>query len=89
MSKHVAPPTGMPPPETAIGPHGEELDLVAIARDTCASYGAEFPDERERYGPSGADWCRHDCQHLLNETDVAARLNAGAEFVGSRPSFLD
>ena len=100
---------------------------------------AEFPDERERYGPSGADWCRHDCQHLLNwavlsltealdfeaqlawlarvleargfpisrlarclemlaqtvrdsapgETDVAARLNAGAEFVGSRPSFLD
>lgn len=139
MNKHVAPPTGMPPPETAIGPHGEELDLVAIARDTCASYAAEFPDERERYGPSGADWCRHDCQHLLNwavlsltealdfeaqlawlarvleargfpisrlarclemlaqtvrdsapgETDVAARLNAGAVFVGSRPSFLD
>jgi hypothetical protein len=25
-----------------------------------------FPDERERYGPAGAEWCRHDSQHLLN-----------------------
>jgi hypothetical protein len=66
MSKGVAPPSGMPPPETATGPHGEELDLVAIARDTCSGYAAAFPDERERYGPAGADWCRHDCQHLLN-----------------------
>ena len=66
MSNRVAPPTGMPPPETVTSPHGEELDLLAIAHDTCASYGSEFPDERERYGPAGADWCRHDCQHLLN-----------------------
>ena len=56
----------MPPPETVTGPHGEKLDLVALARDTCVSYDAEFPDERERYGPAGADWCRHDCQHLVN-----------------------
>ena len=56
----------MPPPETVTGPGGVELDLVAIARETCAAYDAEFPDERERYGPAGADWCRHDCQHLLN-----------------------
>jgi hypothetical protein len=66
VSKQVAPPSGMPPPETVTGPHGAELDLVAIARDTCAVYDAEFPDERERYGPAGPDWCRHDCQHLLN-----------------------
>ncbi|HUA70333.1 MAG TPA: hypothetical protein VMA96_04615 [Solirubrobacteraceae bacterium] len=66
MSKRVAPPSGMPPPETATGPHGEQLDLVAIARSACTSYDAEFPDERERYGPAGAEWCRHDCQHLLN-----------------------
>jgi hypothetical protein len=138
MSGRVAPPSGMPPPETVTGPHGEEVDLVAIARDTCASYDLEFPDERERYGPAGADWCRHDCQHLLNwavlsltaavdfetqlawlarvleardfplsrlarclellaqavgaslpdESEVAARLDAGAAFVGSRTSFL-
>ena len=129
----------MPPPETVTSPHGKELDLVVIARDTCAAYDAEFPDERERYGPVGADWCRHDCQHLLNwavlsltegldfeaqlawlarvleardfptsrlarglemlaqavrdgvpdEPEVAARLDRGAAFVGSRPSFLD
>jgi hypothetical protein len=66
MKKRVAPPSGMPPPETVTGPHGENLDLAAIARITCASYDAEFPDERERYGPAGPDWCRHDCQHLLN-----------------------
>jgi hypothetical protein len=129
----------MPPPEAVTGPLGEELDLMAIARETCASYDAEFPDERERYGPAGADWCRHDCQHLLNwavlsltealdfeaqlawlarvleardfpiprlarclemlaqavrdtvpgEPEVAARLDAGAEFVASRASFLE
>ncbi|HTP22902.1 MAG TPA: hypothetical protein VMJ65_25065 [Solirubrobacteraceae bacterium] len=138
MSKRVAPPSGMPPPEAVISPHGQELDLVALARDTCVTYDAEFPDERERYGPAGAEWCRHDCQHLLNwavlsltealdfeaqlawlarvleardfpiprlarclemlahavrdavpdEPEVAARLDIGAEFVASRPSFL-
>lgn len=138
MTKRLAPPSGMPPPETVTGPHGEELDLVAIARDTCASYDREFPDERERYGRAGADWCRHDCQHLLNwavlslsealdfeaqlawlarvleardfpisrlarcleilaqavrntvpdEPEIAARLDTGAAFVGSRASFL-
>ncbi len=138
MSRRVAPPSGMPPPERARSPRGLEIDLVALARETCASYDAEFPDERERYGPAGAAWCRHDCQHLLNwavlsltteldyeaqlawlarvleardfplprlarclellalavrerlpdEPEVAARLEAGAAFVGSRPSFL-
>ncbi len=66
MSRQVAPPSGMPPPETATSPHGRDIDLVALARETCASYASEFPDERGRYGPAGADWCRHDCQHLLN-----------------------
>ena len=66
MSKRVAPPSGMPPPESVTSPHGRDIDLVAIARATCASYDAEFPDERERYGPAGVKWCRHDCQHLLN-----------------------
>jgi hypothetical protein len=56
----------MPPPETATSPRGRDIDLVAIAREACASYAVEFPDERERYGPAGVEWCRHDCQHLLN-----------------------
>ena len=61
-----APPSGMPPPELVTGPHGRRIDLVAIARKTCVAYDREFPDERERYGPAGAEWCRHDTQHLLN-----------------------
>jgi hypothetical protein len=129
----------MPPPERVTSPHGVEMDLAALASETCAVYDSEFPDERERYGPAGAAWCRHDCQHLLNwavlsltadldyeaqlawlarvlearefplprlarglellattvrerlpeEPEVAARLDAGAAFVGSRTSFLD
>lgn len=56
----------MPPPEHVTGPQGRRIDLVAIARRTCLAYDREFPDERERYGPAGAEWCRHDTQHLLN-----------------------
>lgn len=56
----------MPPPEHVTGPHGRRIDLVAIARKTCVAYDREFPDERQRYGPAGAEWCRHDTQHLLN-----------------------
>jgi hypothetical protein len=56
----------MPPPEHVTGPHGRWIDLAAIARKTCVAYDREFPDERERYGPAGAAWCRHDSQHLLN-----------------------
>jgi hypothetical protein len=46
VSKGVAPPSGMPPPESVTSPHGRDIDLVAIARETCASYDGEFPDER-------------------------------------------
>ena len=66
MTARTAPPSGMPPPEHVTGPHGRRIDLVAIARKTCVAYDREFPDERERYGPAGAEWCRHDTQHLLN-----------------------
>ena len=56
----------MPPPQRVTGPRGHELNLVEIARRTCEAYDKEFPDERERYGPAGLEWCRHDVQHLLN-----------------------
>ena len=78
MNREVAPPSGMPPPETVGGPHGREIDLVAIAREVCASYSSEFPDERERYGPAGAEWCRHDCQHLVNWAVLS--LTAGVDY---------
>ena len=56
----------MSAPQQVTGPRGHEVDLVGIARKTCAAYDAEFPDERVRYGPAGMEWCRHDVQHLLN-----------------------
>jgi hypothetical protein len=56
----------MPPPQRVTGPRGHEVNLVEIARKTCVAYDVEFPDERERYGPAGIEWCRHDVQHLLN-----------------------
>jgi hypothetical protein len=45
---------------------GTELDLEALAREICARYRAEYPDEQERYGEAGELWCRHDNQHLVN-----------------------
>jgi hypothetical protein len=58
-------PSGHPPPITPSAP-GYELDLVALAREICDRYRAEYPDEQERYGEAGVAWCRHDNQHILN-----------------------
>jgi hypothetical protein len=66
VNRQVAPPSGMEPPVTATTPSGVEVDLEAVAEEVCAAYDLEFPDERERYGPAGLLWCRHDNQHLLN-----------------------
>ena len=68
----------MPPPETATTADGSVLDLVALAADACAEYDREFPDERERYGPAGLQWCRHDNQHLLNWAVLS--LGSGLDF---------
>jgi hypothetical protein len=46
-------------------PDGTVLDVVALARETCRRYRAEFPDEEERYGDAGLAWCVHDNQHIL------------------------
>ncbi len=65
MSGRTSPPSGQPPPTEAATPDGP-VDLAALAAEICRRYDAEFPDERERYGPAGMAWCRHDNQHLLN-----------------------
>lgn len=61
-----APPSGQPPPLRAELADGSEVDLEALATEVCARYEAEYPDERERYGDAGHDWCVHDNQHLVN-----------------------
>jgi hypothetical protein len=61
----LRPPSGAPPPTVAeLG--GEPLDLVALARVVCDRYREHYPDEDERYGAAGMDWCRHDNQWLLS-----------------------
>lgn len=61
----LRPPGGTPPPATAqLG--ARELDLAVLAREICERYHEHYPDEDDRYGPAGADWCRHDNQWLLS-----------------------
>src|SRR6185312_7999490 len=45
---------------------GTEVDLEALATEICARYRAEYPDEDERYGAAGEQWCRHDNQYLVS-----------------------
>jgi hypothetical protein len=56
----------MPPPTEAAVGGGTPIDLVALAREICTRYRAEFPDEEGRYGDAGVKWCLHDNQHILN-----------------------
>lgn len=59
------PPGGAAPPTRARTAAGDTIDLLPLAEEICRRYEAEFPDERERYGPAGAAWCVHDNLHLL------------------------
>ncbi len=65
-ARTLARPSGQPPPRRAELPGGTSLDVEALATEVARRYLARYPDERERYGDAGADWCVHDNQHLLN-----------------------
>ena len=56
---------GTAPPATAELPGGEIIDLAPLAREISGRLRAEFPDEEERYGSAGFEWCVHDNQWLL------------------------
>ena len=60
-----APPGGHAPPRHARLAAGGEVDLTPRAEAICARYQEEFPDEAERYGRAGHEWCIHDNLHLL------------------------
>jgi hypothetical protein len=64
--RDVSPPQGgTPPPAIAELPNGERLLLTPLAAEIGRRFYAEFPDELDRYGPAGRDWCQHDNQWLL------------------------
>jgi hypothetical protein len=84
-SRRPAPPTGQPPPRAVALPDGTRLDLEALAHEVCARYAAEFPDEEERYGEAGRQWCAHDNQHLL---EWAVLEQAGFVDLGEQVAWL-
>jgi hypothetical protein len=66
-ARRLRPPSGgMAPPHTATLPDGTKLDLLPLARQISDAHLARHPDELERYGEAGREWCTHDNQHLLS-----------------------
>ena len=81
-----APPSGANPPVREHLPDGTAIDLRPLAREICGRYRAEFPDERERYGDAGMEWCLHDNLYLLawafqDARDGTIRLNEQAAWL--------
>ena len=68
-----APPTGAAAPLEVEAPDGSTVDLRSLAKQVCARYRAEFPDEEERYGDAGQAWCVHDNQYILHWAILDAR----------------
>ena len=78
-------PSGGAPPEVAELPGGERLELAAPAREIARRHRAEFPDEEERYGERGLEWCAYDNQWILA---WAAADAAGFEDLGKQVEWL-
>ena len=70
----------MSPPARATLPDGVVLDLHKLATEISSIHLAGHPEDLERYGAVGRDWCIHDNQHLLNWAvlDVCAAADFGA-----------
>lgn len=57
-------PSGASAPSSAVTASGT-VDLRRLAQAICDEFYRRFPDELERSGEAGAEWCRHDNQYLL------------------------
>ena len=81
-----APPSGATPPVEVYLPDGTAIDLRPLAREICARYRTEFPDEQQRYGDAGIEWCQHDNLYLLAWAFQDAR--DGTVRLGEQASWL-
>ncbi|MFL5926304.1 MAG: hypothetical protein ACJ77E_05155 [Gaiellaceae bacterium] len=61
----VRPPSGGTPPPATVTVGGEVVHLTPLAEEIGRRFQDEFPDERERYGDAGFEWCVHDNRWLL------------------------
>jgi len=78
-------PSGGAAPEFAELPGGRRLELAPLAREIARRHRAEFPDEEERYGDAGLEWCVYDNQWILA---WAAADAAGFEDLGRQIEWL-
>ena len=72
MSRPPRAPSGGAPPESATLPDGSSLELVPLAREIARRHRLEFPDEVDRYGDRGLEWCVYDNQWILSWSIMAA-----------------
>lgn len=90
--RRVYPPSGMPPPTRATLPGGRRVSLAPLVETIADRYFEAHPEEVERYGPVGREWCIHDNLHLLNwaildvrgDTSLVAQVAWLANILGSR-----
>jgi hypothetical protein len=66
VSRPPRAPSGGAAPETTTLPDGTTLELVPLAREIALRHRTEFPDEADRYGDRGLEWCVYDNQWLLS-----------------------
>lgn len=76
---------GGPPPPSVVHIAGSATRLAPLADTICGRYRVEFPDEQERYGDAGVEWCRHDNQWLLS---WAVNDVLGVTDIGEQVSWL-
>jgi hypothetical protein len=69
-----SPPSGAAPPQRASRADGSNVELQPLAESVCGRYQAEFPDEQERYGAAGHEWCIHDNLHIFSWAICDAEL---------------
>jgi hypothetical protein len=63
--RQVPSPSGAAPPIDAVFPGGAVVRLPPLAEAVSTAFFERFPEELDRYGEAGRDWCRHDNQYLV------------------------
>jgi hypothetical protein len=66
MSRPPAAPSGGAPPVSVALPDGSHLTLAPLAEEIARRHRREFPDEADRYGDRGLEWCVYDNTWLLS-----------------------
>lgn len=65
-AEQLRPPSGGTPPRDSVRlPDGTTCFLAPLAHSVARRHLDQFPDEAERYGDAGFEWCVHDVQWIL------------------------